>query len=252
MNPVTIRGLTLGNGSCRVMIPLVETTSESIVKRAAEISALAPDLLEWRADWFDDVWDAAKLSTCLHQLRTAIGELPLLVTFRTQSEGGQKPASPTAYERFCRIVCESGCADLLDVELFTEDTIRQRIFDLAHTHGVKIVCSSHDFEKTPPRQEMVDRLCRMQALGADIAKLAVMPQNRRDVAELLCATAEMTELHPQTPVITMSMGSLGQISRVAGGVLGSAATFAAVGSASAPGQLALGDARTLLSLLEHR
>ena len=138
------------------------------------------------------------------------------------------------------------------MELFTEDGTRQRIFDLAHAHGVRVVCSSHDFDKTPPRQEMVDRLCRMQALGADIAKLAVMPRSRQDVAALLAATAEMAELHPQTPVITMSMGALGQISRMAGGTFGSAATFAAAGSASAPGQPTLEDVRAMLALLEGR
>lgn len=252
MNPISIRGLTLGGGTCRVIVPLVETTHAAIVRRAAQVAALAPDLLEWRADWFDAVWDTAALTDCLHQLRAAVGELPLLVTFRTQREGGRQPAAPDAYERFCRIVCESGCADLLDVELFTEDGARQRIFDLAHAHGVRIVCSSHDFDKTPPREEMAGRLCRMQALGADIAKLAVMPRSRQDVAALLAVTAEMTELHPQTPVITMSMGALGQISRVAGGAFGSAATFAAAGSTSAPGQLALEDVRTLLALLEDR
>ena len=73
----------------------------------------------------------------------------------------------------------------------------------------------------------------MQALGADIAKLAVMPRSRQDVAALLAVTAEMAELHPQTPVITMSMGAPGQISRVAGGAFRSAATFAAAGSTSA-------------------
>lgn len=252
MNPISIRGLTLGGGACRVIVPLVETTHAAIVRRAAQVAALAPDLLEWRADWFDAVWDTPALTACLHQLRAAVGELPLLVTFRTQREGGRQPASPGTYERFCRIVCESGCADLLDVELFTEDGTRQRIFDLAHAHGVRVVCSSHDFDKTPPRQEMVDRLCRMQALGADIAKLAVMPRSRQDVAALLAATAEMAELHPQTPVITMSMGALGQISRMAGGTFGSAATFAAAGSASAPGQPALEDVRAMLALLEGR
>ena len=50
----------------------------------------------------------------------------------------------------------------------------------------------------------------MQQAGADLPKLAVMPRSRTDVLELLAATAEMTDLHPETPVITMSMGALGR------------------------------------------
>ena len=70
-------------------------------------------------------------------------------------------------------------------------------------------------------------------------KLAVMPQSRTDVLELLAATAEMADRHPETPIITMSMGALGAVSRLSGEALGSAMTFANPGQASAPGQVSL-------------
>ena len=79
----------------------------------------------------------------------------------------------------------------------------------------------------------------MQQAGADLPKLAVMPQSRTDVLELLAATAEMAGLHPETPIITMSMGALGAVSRLSGEALGSAMTFANPGQASAPGQVSL-------------
>ena len=63
---------------------------------------------------------------------------------------------------------------------------------------------------------MVSRMVAMQQAGADLPKLAVMPQSRADVLELLAATAEMTDHHPETPVITMSMGALGAVSRLCG------------------------------------
>ena len=79
----------------------------------------------------------------------------------------------------------------------------------------------------------------MQAAGADLPKLAVMPQSRRDVLALLAATAEMADLHPETPIITMSMGALGGVSRICGEAMGSAMTFACAGKSSAPGQIEL-------------
>ena len=77
----------------------------------------------------------------------------------------------------------------------------------------------------------------MQELGADIVKYAVMPTRERDVLTLLDATLTMKEEHPKTPVITMSMGRLGAISRISGELFGSCLTFATAGNASAPGQL---------------
>lgn len=251
MDPITVRGLTLGAGHCRVIVPLVAGTAEEALQLAGELSRQHPDLIEWRADHTAGLQgEAGRLTDFLLRLRTQLGDLPLLVTWRTKQEGGELPLSPAEYEQFYRTVCESGCADLIDVELFTEDAARATVFACAKRCGVKVVCSSHDFAKTPPKEEMVSRLCRMRQLGADIAKLAVMPRSRSDVAALLAATAEMTDQHPDTPVITMSMGPLGQVSRVAGGALGSAATFAAAGRASAPGQLALEEVRAALAILE--
>lgn len=251
MGFVTVRNLTLGDGRCRVIVPIVETSAEAVLRSAAGIAAAQPDLVEWRADWFDEVWERSALLDCLQGLRAVLGGLPLLVTFRTQREGGQRPADTAAYENFCRTVCESGFADLLDVELFTDREALGRILCFAHAHAIKVICSNHDFLQTPPQPEMLARLCRMQALGADVAKLAVMPHSRQDVAALLAVTAEMADQHPQTPVITMSMGPLGQVSRIAGGILGSAATFAALGNASAPGQLSLWEVRKALEILEN-
>lgn len=253
MSTVTIRGLTLGDGSCRVIVPLVASCPEEAIWDAGELAAKKPDMIEWRVDHMPELrYNHEMLQICLQRIRRRIGDIPLLVTWRTEKEGGQLDLPPAEYEAFCRLVCESGCADLLDVELFTEAPSRSYILACAKQHGVKTVCSSHDFAKTPSKEEMVSRLCKMQQLGADIAKLAVMPHSRSDVAALLSATAEMADLHPETPVITMSMGALGQVSRIAGGALGSCATFASAGKSSAPGQAALQDVRGALQILQQK
>ena len=120
----------------------------------------------------------------------------------------------------------------------------------AHTAGAAVICSSHDFQKTPPKAELVDRMVRMQQAGADLPKLAVMPRSRTDVLTLLAATAEMADCHPDTPVITMSMGALGAVSRLAGEAFGSAMTFANPGTASAPGQIPLDVVNAALECLK--
>ena len=117
---------------------------------------------------------------------------------------------------FLSLILDTDCADLLDIEFFTAGADLPKLVEQAHSAGVAVVCSSHDFAKTPPRAELVCRMVQMQQAGADLPKLAVMPQSRIDVLELLAATAEMADQHPETPVITMSMGALGAVSRLAG------------------------------------
>ena len=147
------------------------------------------------------------------------------------------------------LVLDTDCADLLDIEFFTAGADLPALVEQAHSAGVAVVCSSHDFAKTPPRAELVSRMVQMQQAGADLPKLAVMPQSRADVLELLAATAEMADLHPETPVITMSMGALGAVSRLAGEAFGSAMTFANPGQASAPGQVSLDIVNEVLNAL---
>ena len=67
-------------------------------------------------------------------------------------------------------------ADLVDVEAFAGGGAAEEIIGEAHSAGVKVIASNHDFHRTPPRGEIVSRLVKMQDMGADIAKIAVMPQ----------------------------------------------------------------------------
>lgn len=239
MSCVTVRGCSIGEGRPKVILPIVETTEAAVLKKAAEFSTLRADCVEWRADWFASVRDAHALSHCLTALRDTVGDKLLLVTFRTKTEGGEQALSAAEYAAFLHQVFASGCADLIDIEFFTAGDQLSCLVEQAHAAGLAVICSSHDFRKTPSCTILVERMVQMQQAGADLPKIAVMPQSRADVLELLAATAEMTDHHPQTPIITMSMGALGAVSRLSGEAFGSAMTFANPGRASAPGQIPL-------------
>ena len=249
MSCVNVRGCPIGEGRPKTILPIVEGTEAAILEKAAQFSTLPADCVEWRADWFQDCRDPAAVARCLAKLRVILKDKLLLVTFRTQAEGGQVALSPAEYRQFLELVLDTDCADLLDIEFFTAGADLPLLVEQAHTAGVPVVCSSHDFHKTPPRAELVHRMVAMQQAGADLPKLAVMPQSRIDVLELLAATAEMAEHHPETPVITMSMGALGAVSRLAGEAFGSAMTFANPGQASAPGQVSLNIVNEVLDAL---
>ena len=250
MSCITVRGCPIGTGRPKVILPIVERTEAAILAKAAEFSILRAECVEWRVDLFEGSADLHAIACCLARLRVALKDKLLLVTLRTKPEGGSMELDHEAYLRFLRTVLETDCADLMDIEFFSAGSDLPALIAQAHTAGAAVVCSSHDFRKTPPRAELVDRMVQMQQAGADLPKLAVMPACRGDVLELLAATAEMTEQHPETPVITMSMGALGAISRLAGEAFGSAMTFANPGHASAPGQVPLDVVHAVLDALE--
>ena len=249
VNPVVVRNIEIGSGMPKVCVPIVEKTREDILSTAKAICSTEADLVEWRADWYEDVSAFSEVIKTADMLRSILGETPLLFTFRSAREGGEKELSLESYAALLENVAKTGFVDLIDVEVFSGDDAVKNIIQTAHAHGVKVIASNHDFEGTPAREELVARLCKMQDLGADILKIAVMPQTRSDVLTLLSVTEEMSSRHTSRPVITMSMGRTGALSRLCGEVFGSAVTFASFGKVSAPGQIAIEDLKAGLRLL---
>lgn len=249
MNTVRVRNVEIGAGVPKICVPIVGVTKDDIIAEAKTFDSIPVDVVEWRVDWFEGVFDFDQVLDVLKGLREALGETPLLFTFRTSKEGGEKAIEPEAYAQLNIKAAQSGYVDLVDVEAFTGDEIVKTVIVAAHAAGVKVVASNHDFFKTPDQAEIVSRLRKMQDLGADIPKIAVMPQSKKDVLTLLSATEEMASQYADRPIITMSMSGTGVISRLCGEVFGSALTFGAAKKASAPGQMGVHDLSTVLTLL---
>ncbi|KRL76673.1 type I 3-dehydroquinate dehydratase [Secundilactobacillus paracollinoides] len=238
-NPtVKVGNTVLGSGRPKIAVPITGKTQEDILSQAADIKAAQPDVVEWRIDFFDGVLDADRLAETGKALHDAIGDLALLTTFRTKGEGGELVLDDAGYFQVCENVVAGDFTDALDVERYHEESAVKGIIEKAHAQKVVIIMSNHDFDKTPAEDDIVGRLTSMVEYGADVAKMAVMPNSVQDVITLLEAT-HRASLSLSKPIITMSMGDLGKVSRIAGEVFGSSLSFGTVGAASAPGQVAL-------------
>lgn len=245
---VTVRNTVFGQGRPKIAVPLVAEDSDGLKAALAGLEGIPFDLVEFRADFLKQAADADYLLGELAVVRTALPDVPLLFTFRRAEEGGSCPASGEYYFALLDAVIRSGLADIIDIELFAGDEGVAKAVANAKQHGVTALLCNHDFDKTPPKSEITGRLKKMEEAGADICKIAVMPQSAADVAVLLDATQEAAQT-AKRPLITMSMGKLGAISRLAGETFGSAVTFGTSQKASAPGQIAAGDLRFMLERL---
>ena len=145
----------------------------------------------------------------------------------------------------------SGLVDLIDIEMGSDPALIKTMTAVARSAGVKLILSYHDFDRTPAADVLRERLREAERAGADIAKIAVMPNDGRDVLTLLHAACEARERYLNIPLIAISMGARGVISRIVGGQFGSDITFASGGTASAPGQLAIQDLRKAWEVLSR-
>lgn len=243
-----IKHVTIGEGKPKVVVPLVGRTEKEILREAAIVKTYEPDIVEWRADFFEEVDNIAAVLKLVQKLRNLFNEELLLFTFRSVKEGGNREIDEDYYFDMNQLVIQSGVVDLVDVELFSKEETVKALTAKANEFEVYIMMSNHDFSQTPSKQEIIDRLEKMQQYGADLLKIAVMPQSVNDVLTLLDATNTMKQ-QCDAPIVTMSMGNLGVISRLAGEVFGSDLTFGTVKAASAPGQIPIGELKSALHII---
>ncbi len=258
MGTMKYNNIILGDDSPKICVPIVGRTEEEILAHSAAIAEEADrlaalglraspvvDVVEFRADYYDNICNQTMLTELLTQLREQHRDRILLFTFRSEEEGGElrHDRAGSMLDDICSWAMVSGKIDLLDVEFLSGNYRVVRTATKAKDLGIGVVLSYHNFEETPHNNTMENILWDMEQLGGDILKIAVTPKTRFDVERVL----EMIEQAKQgklrqpvsKPVVLISMTKLGERSRTEGAKRGSAFTFGMVGSESAPGQLAL-------------
>lgn len=247
---ITVKGKVIGGGKPCVCVPVMEHEKQGIIDEIIALTKSPADIIEWRVDAFSDYLNFNEVRDILQAVAPHLEEKVFLYTFRTKLQGGFGDVTAEQLDDIHDIAAESGMVDLLDLEFFAEEFPVIKILRLQEK-GVKIVASHHDFEETPERDVMKMLLERMCAGNADIVKIAVMPQKEEDVLSLLSVTNEFYKENPDTPIISMSMGKLGMISRLCGETFGSCVTFAANKETSAPGQMSMGKVTEIIDFLHE-
>ena len=122
MNTVQVKNTVIGEGRPKICVPIVGRTKTDILEEAKKITTLPVDVVEWRVDWFDDVFATEKVLETAKELQEVLKDIPVLLTFRTSKEGGEKEISVSDYAALNIAAAQSGYVNLIDVEAFTAHT----------------------------------------------------------------------------------------------------------------------------------
>lgn len=195
---------------------------------------------ELRADLLAD---PAQVRAALTAVRAA-SSLPLLLTYRSTTEGGKGAGHGQGYEDYLASLLQLRPAvAAVDIEMACPAS--KALVAEAKAGGYDVVGSCHDFTATPSAAQIAEKLAQITAAGADITKVAYMPRTAQDVAALRHAAHDFAGAYPYQPLIAISMGQLGAPSRTD---LVNCLTFATIadGAASAPGQATIAYVRAWL------
>lgn len=162
---ITIGNAALDNGMPKICVPIVGRTVEELIQECRYLQDKPYDVVELRIDFLADTTLPA-VGEALAAVRKELPDSALLFTFRTKEEGGETAVPEAYYFELIQYAVASGKVDAVDVEYFrNRDSICQTLA-VAKEHGVTVVMSNHDFEKTPSFDEITGRLIGMKQLGA--------------------------------------------------------------------------------------
>ncbi|UOF92753.1 type I 3-dehydroquinate dehydratase [Fodinisporobacter ferrooxydans] len=234
-----------------ICTPLIGKDQDALVGELTKVIPKQPDLIEWRVDFFDGIANVNEVMDAAKRIKEIAGNTPILFTRRSHKEGGQ-PISLSEDEvvELYTTVCASQTVDLIDFELSNNPEHFQYLRKKSLENGIQMVASYHNFQSTPSSDVIVQKLTDAERAGADIGKVAVMPNSLEDVLTLLHGTLT-AKSKLNIPVITMSMGGYGSLTRMFGGAFGSAVTFAVGENSSAPGQIPIEDLKTVLTIVQR-
>lgn len=245
-----IKGRIFGRGKPLVCVPVMAETKEAIVEEVKRLVSLNTDMVEWRVDAFSGVGSMNAIREVLAELAPIVQDTILVYTFRSKRQGGLLAMDAERLSDIHQVAAESHVVDLIDLEVLESRKPEREVRRLQEL-GAHVIASHHDFVQTPERAVIRMLLEQIHESGADIVKLALMPQCMQDVLNLLEETNAFHEKNPDQALVTMSMGPMGAISRVAGEFFGSCVSFGAGKQASAPGQLPMEELTQALAIL-HR
>ncbi|KQD07180.1 3-dehydroquinate dehydratase [Acinetobacter baumannii] len=249
--PVTLNAQTQPTATAvKTIVPIIAQTKEQALAQAQVIANTADaDLAEFRIDLLSFASDTKQVIALGHELKKILGNKPMIATIRTKNEGGQLEISDADYGKTYQAYLKNPFMDWLDVEMFRDQKVVSEIVQKAHQKKVLVVMSNHDFQKTPSQDEIEKRLLKQDQMGADVLKIAVMPKSKQDVFTLMNATLKVSQ-QTTKPLLTMSMGQLGTISRVATANMGGSYSFGMIGQASAPGQIDVTKLKQILQTVQ--
>ncbi len=158
--------------------------------------------------------------------------LPLIVTNRTKTEGGQFKGAEEDRVQILRQAIAAG-ADYIDIETSTPRELLKSILD--NKGKTKVILSYHNFSNTMEDLEPLYEI--MCELPGDILKIVTYAQDISDNLKIFKLLKRAKK--EGRKLIGLCMGEYGEISRVLSPLLGGFLTFGALesGKESAPGQI---------------
>lgn len=198
------------------------------------------DIIEWRADYLAKE-DILKVAPAIFE---KFAGRELIFTIRTSQEGGNLYLTDAEYASLIKEIQSLYQPDYVDFEYYSHPVAFEEMMGYSN-----LILSYHNFQDTP--DNLMEILSELTSLSPKVVKVAVTSKSEQEVLDLMSYTRGFKTLNPDQEFVTMSMGRLGKVSRIACDLMGSSWTFANLDEVSAPGQISLHHVKRIREVLSE-
>ena len=216
----------------KICVSIATTGDVSLLKEQADSAfSLGADFAEIRFDFVSSNRMQAAIDAVKGIRSKAV------FTLRSKDQGGKFAGSEQERIEWLKKLAQQKPM-LLDVEL---DTIKENDELADFLEKTPILVSWHDFQQTPPSDELAHILSEMR-IYSNYVKVVTTAKSVEDSLRLLELYESITGLHP----VIFAMGDAGIVSRILCTIVGNAPfTYTSLEKAVAPGQLTVKQMRKL-------
>lgn len=210
---------------------------EQAKKKVEKAIDQGTDLIEIRLDYFKS-FSSPELQDLVQNTPK-----PLIFTIRKKKEGGYFKGSEDERKSLLKMAIESR-PKYVDIEISSE--FLDEMLELGKQNLVDIICSYHNFEKTPDIEVLMKKISEVKEKGGQIVKTITMATKLSDNLVHFNLLNQIKDLK----LISFAMGQMGVLARAFSPIFGGLFTYAAIEEKTAPGQLHISAMKKILDLLE--
>jgi len=204
--------------------------TESAIQKSQKAIKQGATFIEVRIDYFKNPF-AANFPKLVKNIASK-----LIITIRKPDEGGKYAFDENERQELIKKAILAAPYGI-DIEFSMDTADLTQLIQLAKENQVKIILSSHDFQKTPELSQMKNQILEAANKGVDFVKIIGTASSLEDNLKML--SLPQIAKKNKIQIIAFTMGSKGAISRILSPIFGAAFTFAALDEPTAPGQLSI-------------
>ena len=226
--------------SATVCVPLTCETFEDVINYVKDAEQGGADLVEIWLDSLPFTYGKSRKDQKLMNELCGLIDLPILCVNKAGEEKGSC-GQPEAERVGLLAKAVMAGVDYIDVGIHTDPELVQLLVDTIEEQGgmTQLIISYHNFETTPPHEELEEIVNQAKERGADVVKIATYATSESDNQTLFT----LLDFIQQQGIrgIVVCMGGYGKASRIHATEHGSIWTYAALDEnlKTAPGQITL-------------